>query len=76
MATKNAAFLIGKKARIISDNDNYDRFRNKLLIITHADNKGVGYDAGCYPEMLCDFKCEDGTDFPFALYEYEFQIVR
>jgi hypothetical protein len=67
--------LIGKKAVIISDNDNYDAFRDKTLIVTHASNSGVGYDDSCYPEMLCDFKCEDGTEFPFALYEYEFEIL-
>lgn len=46
--------LIGKKAKIISDNDNYDNYRDKTLIITYADNKGTGYDSACYPEMLCD----------------------
>jgi hypothetical protein len=67
--------LIGRKAKIISDNDNYDRFRNEILIVTHADNKGRGYDDSCYPEMLCDFKTESGKEFPFALYEYEFQLI-
>lgn len=67
--------LIGKKAKIVSDNDNYDAFREKTLIITHADNKGTGYDSSLYPEMLCDFICEDGSAFPFALYEYEFQLI-
>jgi len=69
--------LIGKRAIIRKDNDNenYDNFRDKVLIITHADNKGRGYDSGMYPEMLCDFKCENGKDFPFALYEYEFELI-
>lgn len=69
--------LIGKKAKIkeSNDNENYDSFRGKTLIVTHASNHGIGYDDTCYPEMLCDFKCEDGTEFPFALYEYEFDII-
>lgn len=67
--------LVGKKARIVSDNENYDAFRNKTLIVTYASNNGPAYDSGMFPEMLCDFKCEDGTEFPFALYEYEFQII-
>ena len=60
--------LIGKKVKIISDNENYDDF-------THASNEGNGYDDTMYPEMLCDFRCESGKDFPFALYEYEFKVL-
>lgn len=67
--------LVGRKARIISDNDNYDDYRGEVLKITHASNKGVGYDGACYPEKLCDFVCMSGREFPFALYEYEFQLV-
>ncbi len=70
--------LIGKKAMIkeSNENENYDKFRGKVLIITHADNKGKGYDSGLYPEQLCDFKLQDGSDFPFALYEYEFDLIK
>lgn len=67
--------LIGRKARIISDNDNYGRWLNTTLIITHADNSGNGYDGSLFPEMLCDFKCENGDEFPCALYEYEFELI-
>lgn len=73
MKTKN---LLNKKAVITSDNENYNPYRDKKLIIVYADNKGNGYDMGMYPQLLCDFVCEDGTDFPFALYEYEFQLVK
>lgn len=61
--------LIGKRFKIVSDNDNYDAYRDKILVCTHADNEGPGYDSALYPEMLCDFECEDGTEFPFALYD-------
>lgn len=69
--------FVGRKAKIKqeNDNENYDAFRGKVLIITHASNSGRGYDEGMYPEMLCDFKCEDGSEFPFALYEYEFDLI-
>ena len=69
--------LIGKKAKIkeSNDNENYNAYRGEVLIITHASNKGMGYDTGMYPEMLCDFKLTNGKDFPFALYEYEFDLL-
>jgi hypothetical protein len=67
--------LIGKKVKITSDNDNYDDYRGKTLIVTDADNEGRGYDSALYPEMLCSFRCTDGTDFPFSLYEYEFETI-
>ncbi len=64
--------LIGRKAVIRADNDNevYDKWRGKTLIVTHASNKGRGYDAAAFPSMLCDFEMEDGSEFPCALYEY------
>jgi hypothetical protein len=67
--------LIGKKVKVISDNDCYDSFRDKTLIITHASNSGRGYDDSCYPEMLCDFEDEQGNQIPCALYEYEFELI-
>jgi len=68
--------LIGKKVRIISDNENYSDFVGKTLICTFASNSGNGYDSCMYPEMLCDFKTIDGNEFPFALYEYEFEVIK
>jgi hypothetical protein len=69
--------LIGKKAKIreSNDNENYTKYRGKVLIITHASNEGRGYDTGMYPEMLCDFETTDGKEVPFALYEYEFELI-
>jgi len=70
--------LIGKKCRIVSDNENYERFANKTLIITHAtnDKNCPAYDSCIYPQMLCDFKIEGSEkEFPFALYEYEFKVL-
>ena len=68
--------LIGCKVRIVSDNENYSEYLNKTLKITHADNKGLGYDNCCFPESLCDLQdIKTGEIIPFALYEYEFTKI-
>lgn len=69
--------LVGRTAIISqdNDNDNYDDYRGKELIITSASNEGRGYDSALYPEMLCDFRLKGGGEFPFALYEYEFDLI-
>lgn len=67
--------LIGKRFKIISDDENYTPYIDKVLICTYASNSGNGYNSSLYPEMLFDFECEDGTEFPFALYEYEFTKI-
>lgn len=72
---KSTNSIIGKKVRVISDNDCYDSFRDKVLTVTHASREGQGYDSGCYPELLCDFEDEDGNQIPCALYEYEFKVI-
>ena len=66
--------LIGKKIKIISDNENYDKYRNKQWTINHVAHnvkEHPGYDESIYPQALVD--C-DGL--PFSLYEYEFQIIK
>lgn len=72
-AVKN---LVGKRIKIVSDNENYIDWIDRNLEISYASNKGNGYDSALYPEMLCDLTdCDSGENCPFALYEYEFQIV-
>jgi hypothetical protein len=69
--------LKGRKAKIISDNENYDQFRDQILTITHVAysvNDHPGYDDSCEGEALCDFALADGTPIPFSLYEYEFEL--
>ncbi len=64
---------IGDKIRITSDNDNYDKFRNLDLTITHiAHNidEHPGYDTGMNGMALVD--CEN---IAFSLYEYEFMLI-
>ena len=64
---------IGDKIRIISDNDNYDKYRNMDLIVSHIahnTDEHPGYDTGLTGQALVDCK-----DVPFSLYEYEFELV-
>jgi hypothetical protein len=66
-------FKIGERVKIASDNDNdnYNKFRGKTLIITNvATNKEQhrGYDSSMEGMALYDFK-----GVPFSLYEYELE---
>lgn len=70
--------LLNKKVKVISDNDSYDSFRDKTLIITHVaynTDQHPGYDNGLEGEALCDFKTIEGEDVPCSLYEYEFELI-
>jgi len=71
--------LIGKYAVIVSDNDNYDKYRDLLLRITNVAYDSAqhpGYDASMEGQALCDFKVEEtGKSVPFSLYEYEFELA-
>ena len=71
--------LLGRKAKVVSDNENYDSFRDKTLVITHvaySTDEHPGYDSACEGQALCDFKTTDGEQIHNSLYEYEFEIVR
>jgi len=69
---------IGDKVKVAphNDNDSYDEFRDKVLIITHiaTDDSGhVGFDETMKGQALYDFETKDGTDIPFSLYDYEIE---
>lgn len=68
---------VGQKVKVSAsnDNENYNSFKDKILIITHAEVGGRGYDDGMYPEKLMCFKTEDGESVPFSLYEYEVELI-
>jgi len=70
-------YKVGQRVKVSSknDNDSYDSFRDKILIITHAKVGGRGYDNVMYPEKLMCFKTKDGEEVPFSLYEYEVEVV-
>ena len=64
-------FRIGQKVRVNPDNDNenYNRFRDKVLTITHKANnthEHKGYDDGVSPETLYSF-----NEIELSLYDYE-----
>ena len=71
-------FKIGDKVRVseYNDNDNYDEFRDKTLIITSIytnSNEHMGYDESMEGMALYEFTTEEGKDVPYALYEYEIE---
>ncbi len=66
-------YKVGQKVTVSSrnDNENYNSFRNEILIITHSEIGGLGYDSGMFPKKLMSFKTEFGVPIPFSLYENE-----
>ena len=73
-------YKIGDKVKVSSDNDNdcYDEFRNKTLIITHVAHdisEHPGYDSGVSPACLYDLKDESGNEIYCSLYDYELEAV-
>jgi len=70
-------YKVDDKVKVSNDNDNenYDEFRDKVLIITHADVGGVGYDMAVYPQQLMCFETVEGEEIPFSLYEYEIESI-
>lgn len=70
-------YNVGQKVKVSSTNDNecYDSFRNEVLIITHSEVGGLGYDSGMYPQKLMCFKTLKGDEVPCSLYEYEVERI-
>ena len=68
---------IGQKVMVNPDNDNenYNSFKNKVLIITHiARNvkEHQGYDESISPQKLYDLKeAKTGKIIDCSLYDYE-----
>ena len=68
---------IGDKCKVVdwNDNENYDSFRDKILIVTHVArniNEHPGYDESVSPDKLYDLKVEEtGEDVNCCLYDYE-----
>lgn len=70
-------YRIGDRTKIAeeNDNDNYDSFRDTVLIVTHVatnKNQHPGFDEGV-GQPLYDLETEDGRSVPFSLYEYELE---
>lgn len=72
-----AKYKIGDKVKVNPKNDNdlYNSFRNKTLVITHVAkniSEHPGYDNSANPERLYDLKeFKTGKSVPFSLYDYE-----
>ena len=70
-------FKIGDRVKVEEHNDNetYDSFRKKILIVTHvAKNREQhqGYDEGIGGNLY-SFRDLEGKDIPVSLYDYELE---
>ena len=67
-------YKLNDRVLISSQNENYELFKDKVLIVTHIaidESEHPGYDSSMEGEQLMDFVTEDGINLPFSLYEYE-----
>ena len=69
-------FKINQKVRVSpnNDNDNYDSFRNEVLIITNVAKSKAdhpGYDESVSPDYLYDLVTISGKVVNCSLYDYE-----
>lgn len=74
--TNMSHFKLNSKVKVspYNDNDNYDSFRNEILIVTHvARNKTEhpGYDESVSPDYLYDLETLSGKEVNCSLYDYE-----
>lgn len=72
-------FKVGDRVKVARDNDNdcYNSFREKVLIITfisHSTDDHPGYDEWI-DEPLYDFETGDGERINCSLYEYEIELA-
>lgn len=71
--------LVGSTVRITSDNECYLEWMDRDLIIEGAINsvsQSSLYDESMEGMYLCDLTCSvTGEEFPFSLYEYEFEVL-
>ena len=74
-------YRIGDKVKVSgkNDNDNYETFRDKVLIvedIATSNNDTCAYDSSMKGMQLMVFTTEQGEDVPFSLYEYEVEYAK
>ena len=73
-------YKIGQKVRVRpnNDNENYDEFRGKTLIVEAiytSDKQNRFYDSSMKGMQLLEFITETGEYVPYALYEYEIRPI-
>jgi len=69
-------FKLNQRVKVAPDNDNdgYNKFRNKVLIITNVarnKNEHPFYDESVSPDYLYDLQTIDGKEVGCSLYDYE-----
>lgn len=67
-------YELGDVVTIISDNENYNEYKEMDLTITHiatSTQQHPGYDDSMEGMQLLDLETEEMDDVPFSLYEYE-----
>ena len=74
----NPDYKVGDRVRVSSENDNenYDDFKDKILIVTDVttiDDDHPAFDETMGSEGLYSFKTEDGKEVHSSLYDYELQ---
>lgn len=74
------SYKIGDKVKVahFNDNENYNAFRNKVLIIdgvTRNTDEHFGYDEGMGDEYLYNLTDLDGNLINCALYDYELELA-
>ena len=70
-------FKTGQKVQITSDNESYIDFIDKPLVISDVfrsskDHPGFDESAG---SNLYEFYNVDGVEVPFALYDWEIELI-
>lgn len=73
---KKSLYKKGQKVKVNpnNDNENYDSFKNEILIITNVatnEKEHPGFDNSLEGESLYDFVTKSGKQVPFSLYDYE-----
>lgn len=71
-----AHFKLGDRVKVnpSNDNENYNSFKDKILIVTHVarnEKEHPGYDSSVSPDYLYDLETIDGESVNCSLYDYE-----
>lgn len=69
-------FRLNQKVKVnpLNDNENYNSFRNEVLIVKHIAKDKTdhpGYDSSVSPEYLYDLQRINGEEINCSLYDYE-----
>ena len=73
-----ANYKIGSRVKVAeeNDNENYDSFRDEILIVVHVatnEDEHPGYDSSLEGQGLYDLITENEREINFSLYDYELE---